>query len=54
MLPPARLPNLGSDISIHNIVGLDWTDTKIGGQNALKKVLELTKKWKNPNFRGKF
>ena len=44
MLPPVRLPNLGSDILIHNIVELDSTDTKIGSQNAVKKVLELTEK----------
>ena len=46
--------NLGPDLSIDNIVGLDSADTRITCQNAVKKVLELTEKWKYPNFRGKF
>ena len=33
---------------------LDLTDLKIGSQDAVKKVLELTEKWKYPNFRGIF
>ena len=51
---PVWLLNLGSDLSIDNIVWLGLADTKIAGQNAVKKVLELTEKWKYPNFRGKF
>ena len=31
---------------IDNIVWLGSTDTKIASQDAVKKVLELTKKWK--------
>ena len=46
--------NLGSDLSIDNIVRLGLADTKIGSQNAVMKVLELTEKWKYPNLRGKF
>ena len=48
------LLNLSSDLSIDNIVQLGLTDTKIGSQDAVTKVLELTEKWKYPNFRGKF
>ena len=33
---------------------LGLADIKIGSQDAVKKVLELTKKWKYPNFRGIF
>ena len=54
ILPPVWLSNLGSDLSIDNIVWLGLADTKSGSQNAVKKVLELTEKWKYPNFRGKF
>ena len=54
ILPPVWLSNLGSDLSIDNIVRLGSTDTKIANQNAVKKVIELTKKWKCPDLRGKF
>ena len=54
ILPLMWLSNLGSDLSIDNIVRLGSADTKIGSQNAVKKVLELTEKWKYTNFRGKF
>ena len=54
ILPPVWLLNLGSDLSINNIVQLDLADTKIVSQDAVNKVLELTEKWKYPNFRGKF
>ena len=33
-----------SDLSIDNIVPLGSNDTKIGSQDAVKKVLELTEK----------
>ena len=46
--------NHSSDISIDNIVRLGSADTKINSQNAVKKVLELTEKRKQPKFRGKF
>ena len=54
ILPPVWLSNLGCDLPIDNIVQLGLADTKIGSQNAVKKVLELMEKWKHPNFRGKF
>ena len=54
ILPHVWLLNLGSDLSVNNIVQLDWSDTKIVSQDAVNKVLELTKKWKYSNFRGKF
>ena len=54
ILPPVWLLNLGSDLSIDNIVWLGLADTKSGSQNAVKKVLELTEKWKYLNFRVKF
>ena len=54
ILPPVWLSNLGSDLSINNIVQLGPADAKIGSQDAVMKVLELTEKWKYPNFRGKF
>ena len=54
ILPPIWLSNLGSDLSIDNIVQLDSADTKIVSQEAAKKVLELMEKWKYLNFRGKF
>ena len=41
-------------VYLSNIVRLGSADTKIGSQNAVKEVLELTKKWKYQNFRGKF
>ena len=34
--------NLGSDLSVDNIVRLGSADTKISSQNAVKEVLELT------------
>ena len=43
----------GSNLSIDNIVQLGSTDTKIVSQDAVKKVLELTEKWKYPIFTGK-
>ena len=46
--------NLGSDLSIDNIVRLGSADTKISCQDAVMKVLELTEKWKYPNLTGKF
>ena len=42
-----------SDLSINNAVRLDLADTKIGSQNAVKNVIELTEKSKYSNFRGK-
>ena len=36
--------NLGSDLSVDNIVRLGSVDTKISSQNAVKEVLELTEK----------
>ena len=54
ILPPVWLFNLGSDLSADNIVWLDLADTKIISQDSINKVLELTEKWKYPNFRGKF
>ena len=38
--------SLGSDLSIDNIVQLGSANTKTGSQDAVKKVLELTEKWK--------
>ena len=43
-----------SDLSIDNIVWLGSAATKIGRQGAVMKVLQLTEKWKYPNFGGKF
>ena len=54
ILPLVWLLNLGSDLSISNIVWLGLGDTKIDSQDAVKKVLEHTEKWKYPNFSGKF
>ena len=54
ILPPVWLLNLGKDLSIDNIVRLGSTDKRIGSQDAVIKVLELTEKWKYPNFRVKF
>ena len=53
ILPPVWLSNLGSDLSVDNIVWLDLADTKIANQDAVNKMLELTEKWKYPNFRVK-
>ena len=36
--------NLGSDLSIDNIVRLGLADAKIGSQDAVMKLLELTEK----------
>ena len=47
-------PCIISDLSIYNIVWLDSADTRTASQDAVKKVLELTEKWKYPIFRGKF
>ena len=46
ILSPVSLSNLGSDLSIDKTVQQGSADTKIGSQNAGKKVLELTEKWK--------
>ena len=46
--------NLGLDLSIDNVVGLGSADTKTASQDAVKKVLELTGKWKYSNSRNKF
>ena len=54
ILPFVWFLNLGSDLSINNIVRLGSADTKVGSQDAVKKVLELTEKWKYLNFRDKF
>ena len=54
ILPLVWPLNLGSDLSISNIVWLGLGDTKIDSQDAVKKVLEHTEKWKYPNFSGKF
>ena len=54
ILPPVWLLNLGLDLWIDNMFPLDVADTKIGSQDAVQTVLELTKKWKYPKFRGKF
>ena len=51
---PSTLLNLGSDLSNDDIVQLGSAGTKIGSQNAVMKVLELTGKRIYPNFRGKF
>ena len=42
--------NLGSDVSIDNILQLGSADTKIDSQDAVKKVLELMEKIKYPNL----
>ena len=42
--PSVYLFNHGSDVSIDNIVWLGLDDIKINNQDAVKKVLELTKK----------
>ena len=36
--------NLGSDLSVDDIVQLGSADTKIGSQDAVKKLLELREK----------
>ena len=38
----------------HNVVQLGSAGTKIGSQDAVKKLLQLTEKGKYPNFSGKF
>ena len=53
ILPPVWLLNFGSDLSIDNLVRLGSADTRIGSQDSVKKVLEITEK-KKINFRGKF
>ena len=40
------------DLSTDNTVWLPLADIKIGSQDAVKKVLELTEKWKYPNVSG--
>ena len=60
ILPLLWLLNLGSNLSIDNIVWLDLADTNIASQDAANKVLELMEKWKyqtsevNSNFFYKF
>ena len=44
ILPPVLSSNLGSDLSINNIVPLGSADRKINSQDAVMKVLELTEK----------
>ena len=44
ILPPCMTSNIGSDVSINNIVQLGSADTKIGSQDAVKKVLDLKEK----------
>ena len=46
--------NLTSNLSSDNAVRLSLGDTKISSQHAVKAMLELTEKWKYPNFRIKF
>ena len=45
--------HFGSHVNVL-IVRLGTADTKLGSQDAVKKVLELTEKWKYSIFRGKF
>ena len=45
VLPPVRLSIL---------VQIDSADTETASQDSVKKVLELTEKWKYLDFRGKF
>ena len=51
---PTEFWNLYSDLSIHNTLSLDLVDIKIDSQHAVKKVLDLVKKWKILEFRGIF
>ena len=51
ILLPIWLLNLGSDLSIDNIVWLDLAEAKITSQDAVKKMLELMEKWK---YHGNF
>ena len=44
ILHPAWLLNLGSELSIHNIVRLGSVDRKVDNQVAVNKALELTEK----------
>ena len=44
ILPPVELLNLGSDLSLDNIVQVGSADTKIDSQDAVKKVLEPSEK----------
>ena len=44
ILLPVLSSNLGSDLSINNIVPLGSADRKINSQDAVMKVLELTEK----------
>ena len=46
ILPPVWLLNFGSDLSIDNLVRLGSADTRIGSQDSVKKVLEITEKKK--------
>ena len=46
ILPPVWLSNLGSNLSVNNIVQLDLADKKIVSQDAFNKVLELTEIFK--------
>ena len=56
ILPPVSLSNLCLDLLRYfdSIVWLGSADTKIGSQDAVVKMLELTEKWKYSNFRGRF
>ena len=42
ILPPVWLLNLGSDLSLNNILWQGSADTKIVSKNGVNKVLELT------------
>ena len=52
ILPPVRLSNLGSDLSIDNKVWLDSADTKTASQDAVNKMVELTEKVNSKFFRN--
>ena len=54
ILPPLWLSNLGSDLSIDNVVRLDLAYTRIASQDVVNNVLELMEKLKYQNFRGEF
>ena len=44
LFSPCMILNLGSDLSVDDIVQLGSADTKIGSQDAVKKLLELREK----------
>ena len=53
ILPSVWFLNFGWGLSIDSVVWLGSADTKICSQNAVIEELELTEKWKYPNFRSK-